>query len=208
MKRRAIITTFLAVTLAGGVAFAQDEAPPAGEPAAPPPATTDADDGKKMGIGGDLAFHLPLGDYADATGPQIGPLVRFGYRVIPALEVTGRVGYLFGLKKELGPGVDASQSLLPIWAGARYFFLDPYSGPYAGAELGLNILMSSVTGGPFEASDTTTRFGFTVGGGYVISKDLPIDIRAQFNYLNLLGTKSGEKAAFGLQFSAGYTYQF
>ena len=185
----------------------------AGPPGVAPPSARAATDGeeKKMGIGGDLLFLFPLGDLGDVTGPQIGPLVRFGYRVIPALEVTGRVGYLFGLKKSIGNvlGTDISVGLniIPIWAGARYFIMEPTHGLYGAAELGLNLLSASASGAS-SSSNTTTRLGANLGVGYVISKELPIDIRAQFTTYNLLLTESGEKTYFGLGISGGYTYQF
>ncbi len=80
-----------------GSAFAQTT--PA--PGAPTDAHTDEAD-KKIGIGVEGQFMLPLGDFSDGTGPQIGPLVRFGYRVTPPLELTARTGYLFGLSTTAG----------------------------------------------------------------------------------------------------------
>ena len=50
------------------------------------------------------------------------------------------------------------------------------------------------------------RAGFNLGVGYVLSKDLPIDVRLQFSYLNLIGTGSGEPALMGLGLSAGYSF--
>jgi|GEM_PF-702438 len=204
-----------------GSAFAQGAAPPpAGAPAAEPAPA--ADDDKKIGIGGDLLFVVPLGDLADASGLQIGPVVRGGYRVMPNLELTARIGYLIGLKKErtinFGVGsatVSTGFNLIPIWAGARYFFMEPQAGVYGSAELGLNILAPTVSDG--NAGDSITRIGANLGVGYVISKELPIDIRAQFLMYNLLlkesdqtigGTTISEPTYFGLGISAGYTFQF
>jgi hypothetical protein len=173
------------------------------------PATT-ADE-PKISVGGDVQFVLPLGDFGDATGPQIGALLRFGYALSPQLELTGRVGYLHGLSKDQ-TFIKTSVSTIPIMAGVRYFFMEPGAGAYAGAEAGVNILRSSVTtsllGNENSASDSSTRIGFNVGAGYVISKDLPIDIRAQFMHYNLLLTESGEKAALGIGVSVGYTARF
>lgn len=199
-----------------GSAFAQETAP--APEAAPPPApatesgaTTSADaDEKKIGLGLDAQFMLPVGDLSDATGPLIGPVIRFGYRVMPPLEVTGRIGYLFGMKKELDLGiakVDMGLNVIPIWVGARYFFMEPQAGLYGAAEIGANIMSPSVSGGG-PAPDSLTRFGFNVGAGYVISKELPIDIRAQLTHLNLLGTETGETAALAIGISAGYGFQF
>lgn len=196
--------------LVTGSAFAQGAPPPppAGGNA---PADSGGADDKKMGLGVEGQFMLPLGDFADGSGPQIGPLVRFGYRVIPALELTARTGYLFGLSKDQG-AVKTSVSNIPIWLGARYFFMDAPAGFYGAAELALNLMTvhSTVTilGQDASASTGFTREGFNLGAGYVISKELPIDIRAQFSMLNLLGKETGEKTFFAVGLSAGYTFFF
>jgi hypothetical protein len=204
-----------------GSALAQGAAPPAPPPGGAPAADGGGDD-KKIGIGGDLLFVLPLGDLGDASGPQIGPVLRGGYRVMPNLELTARLGFLLGLKKERSfaiPGlgtatVSSGFNLIPIWAGARYFFMEPQAGLYGAAELGLNILSPTVDNG--NAGDSLTRIGANAGVGYVISKELPIDIRAQFQIYNLLlkeeasagGITISEPTYFGLGISAGYTFQF
>jgi hypothetical protein len=197
-----------------GSAFAQGAPPP--PPAggnAPAESGGGASDDKKMGLGVEAQFMLPVGDFGDATGPQIGPIVRFGYRVIPALELTARTGYLFGIGKtppNVPAGADASISVsnIPIWLGARYFFMDAPAGFYGAAELAINLMTTHVSAGPISDSKGLTREGFNVGAGYVISKDLPIDIRAQFSYLNLLGTETGETGAYAIGISAGYTFMF
>lgn len=209
MHRSIAFGTVLALLAVTSVSFAQESTTAAPAPATTTPAS--GDDGKKMGIGGDLQFVLPLGDFADVSGPQIGPLFRFGYRVMPALEVTARAGYLYGLSKD-NAGMKTSVSNIPVWVGARYFFMESGAGLYGAGELGLNNmtfkLEGSVLGQSMDASDSSTRFGFNVGAGYVISKELPIDIRAQFMHHNLLGTEDGEKAMLGLGLSAGYTASF
>lgn len=211
-KILALSGVVLTSLLISGSAFAQGAPPAPGAPAAEPAAGGGGDE-KKMGIGLDAQFLLPLGDLADATGPFIGPLVRFGYRVTPPLEVTLRAGYLFGLSKEQGP-VKFSLSNIPIWVGGRYFIMDPGAGLYAGLEIGANILKPHLDPEPpsnpltDKALESRTRFGFNLAVGYVISKDLPIDIRAQFSHLNLLGTESGETAATAVGASVGYTFSF
>jgi hypothetical protein len=176
-------------------------------------------DDKKITVGGDLQFIIPVGDMSNGTGPQIGPLVRAGYRVIPPLEITARLGYLWGFNKSTSAGgitVNNNVSNFPIWVGARYFFMDAPAGLYGAAELALNIMSDNfsqtgnVAGNNLGTSGSTgaTREGFNLGVGYVISPDLPIDIRAQFSYFNLLGTNSGENALFGIGLSAGYSFFF
>lgn len=101
-----------------------------------------------------------------------------------------------------------SISNIPIWVGARYYFMDAPAGLYGDAELALNLMTASASFGGASTSTGVTREGFNLGAGYVISQDLPIDIRAQFMYLNLLGTNSGETALMGLGISVGYSLFF
>jgi Outer membrane protein beta-barrel domain len=176
-------------------------------------ARADGMDDKKIVVGGDVQFVLPLNsDFSNATGPLIGAVIRGGYRVTPALEVTARIGYLAGLSKSQSAGplgnVSTSISDIPIWIGARYYLMNAPAGLYGAAEIGLNDMTAKVSEGGTSLSAGETREGFNLGAGYVISPDLPIDIRAQFMYLNLLGTENGEKALFGLGISAGYSVFF
>lgn len=167
---------------------------------------------KKLSVGGDLQFVLPVGDLSDATGPMIGVLGRVGYRVAPAAEVTGRVGFLYGTSKStdiLGTTISYGLNVIPVWVGGRYFFMSPTSGLYGSAEVGLNFLKGHASGGGSDSSgNSNTRFGFDLGAGYVVSPELPIDFRVQLNHFNLLGTQSGEKALLGIGISAGYTASF
>ena len=189
----------------------------------PPPGLHD-----QLSLGGDLQLIIPVGDLSNGTGPLIGVVARGGYRFIPPLEVTARIGYLAGLDKSqstsvLGQTYTASSHLsnVPIWLGARYFFMlhDPPppaalptpAGLYAAGEIALNFMTASASGGGFSSSQGETRVGFNLGAGYVISPrswEGSIDIRAQFSDLNLLGTNSGERAALGIGVSAGYTFFF
>jgi len=208
-------------------------APPAASSSAPPPApapppsashatVTDeesasvapaADGDKKITVGADLLFVLPVGNLHDVSGPQIGPLLRGGYRVMPQLEVTARIGYLFAFSTTQninGNNISLSVSDFPIWLGARYFVTEAPAGPYAAAELGMNFLIANASGnvnGQNQSQSTVdTRAGFNLGVGYVLSKDLPIDVRLQYSYLNLIGAVSNEGGIMGIGLSAGYSF--
>lgn len=173
------------------------------------------DGDKKITVGADLLFVLPVGNLSDVTGPQIGPLLRVGYRVMPQLEATARIGYLFAFGKsvDLGGGNKASASVtdIPVWIGARYFFMEAPAGPYAAAEIGMNFLNASasgtVNGQSASTSNGDTRAGFNLAAGYVYSKELPIDVRLQFSYLNLIGA-GNEGGLMGIGLSAGYSLFF
>ena len=209
-----IATLALATTMFATPAFA-DDAPAGGGAAAAAstaapaaPAASSDDDGKKIGVGGDLLFTLPLGDYADASGPGIGASIRLGYYVMPQLEAYLRAGYQMGLKKEIVPGAKAGLNNIPIYVGGRYFFMQPYAGLYGSVEIGANMLSFSFDPDPPVKPDGRTRFGATIGAGYVISKELPINIGAQFALLNLIGKESGETDIMGINILAGYEARF
>ena len=201
-----------------GSAFAQGAPPPpAGAPAAEPAPAAGGDDEKKIGVGADLQFVLPLGDFGDASGPLIGPVLRVGYRVMPPLELNLKAGFLYGLTKEQGAGAftaDVGVNIIPISIGGRYFFIDPNAGLYGGLDIALNLIQpkASIGGTSVSGLDSSTRIGTNLGVGYVISKELPIDIRAQFMMFNLLLKEdvagTSEKTQFGLGISGGYTFQF
>lgn len=206
---------------ASSAAPAQTLPPPPAPSAATAPATVTDEDAahaaaspegdKKFSLGADLLFVLPVGDFANATGLQVGPLIRAGYRFMPQLEGTARIGYLFAFNtsQPIGNGYNGNLHVadLPIWLGARYFFMDWPAGPYAAAELGMNFLMANasatIAGMNVSQSNTDTRVGFNLGAGYVWSKELPIDVRLQLSYFNLAGP---EKALLGIGLSAGYSF--
>lgn len=213
-----IATLALATTMFATPAFADEPAPAAGAAAAAstpaaPAAAEEGDDGKKIGVGGDLLFTLPIGDMADGTGPLIGASLRGGYYVMPQFEAYARLGYQFALKKEQGSTIAGTIKTginnVPLYVGGRYFFMQPYAGVYGNVELGANLLVPVAEAGGVSASgDTQTRFGANIGAGYVISKELPINIGAQFALFNLIGQESGEKMLMGINFLAGYEARF
>jgi hypothetical protein len=155
---------------------------------------------------------LPVGRFSDYTGLQLGPLLRLGYRVVPRVEVTLRSGYLFGFNTRSGAGISLNVSNIPIWLGARYFFsAEPAAGFYGAVEIGANLMLShfDANGGPFVPSGSAAldRGGFNVGAGYVLRKDLPIDVRLQFSYLNLVAADPVDGSLITLGLSVGYTFQ-
>lgn len=218
-----IATLALATTMFATPAFADAGGAAATATAAPaaPAASPEGDDGKKIGVGGDLLFTLPIGDMADGTGPLIGASLRGGYYVMPAFEAYLRVGYQMGLKKDQGGAFKTGVNNIPIYVGGRYFFMEPFAGLYGNLEIGANIMKGTVDPEPPGfSSKTNTRLGANVGAGYVISKDLPINIGVQFAIFNLLlkedssvsvgGTtvKIEEKTLMGINVLAGYEARF
>ena len=182
-------------------AFAEDEPADEGE--------------RRVGVGIEGFFVLPVGNFGDATGPLGGPLTRFGYRVLLPLELSLRVGYFFALSKDRGGGVSTRYDLLPIWVEARLFLQNAYQGLYGALSGGMNIYLPTITPPvPGPEGDRLTelrrRFGAAGGLGYVVSARLPVDFRLQIMFPNLIGQSDDlkEKTDCGVSLSGGYTLQF
>ena len=182
-------------------------------PGAPTDATTN-ETGKRIGVGIEAMFVAPVSDFRDLTGPIAGPVLRFGYRVLPILEIAIRGGYLFGTRKTVD-GVLTKVDILPLWVGTRLFMWKPFVGPYVSLEGGMNSLLPTVDPAPTTASaekrsELRRRFGGNMGLGYLVSEGLPIDLHAQVMLLNLIGQSSdlGETMNVAVSLGAGYTLQF
>lgn len=188
MRKLSSLIVVALLTLAGS-ARAQEAAPaaaPAGDPAAAPaadvaPAPAPAA-GMGLIIGADAAFQLPLGTWADVTGMGFGALVRGEYKLMPNLNLTARLGYIYSLKKDVG-GSKFSIDNVPIWAGAKFFLTDMI---YAGAEAGINYVTAktelSMLGTSVSASASEMNFGANVGAGALLGD---LDLRAQLLVLDL-----------------------
>lgn len=220
MRKTIAILSLLATSLMSYGASAQPEgAPPAAPPpegappvaaapeAAPAPAVAPVADSaaaSKMILGVDGAFQLPFGDLADATGMGFGALLRFEYNVMPQLNLTARVGYIYSLNKEISQTVPLMGTIkakygmdnIPIWVGAKYFLTDMI---YGGVEVGANMLKGKVDMNGVSASSTETKFGANVGAGVLLSG---LDLRAQLEILNL--SEAGKSMA--LMVNVGYNF--
>ncbi len=179
-----------------------------------------AADEKRLAAGGDLLVTVPIGPLADISGALIGPVARAGFRAVPHLELGLRAGFLFALGKDTdvpagAHGANAFSDttgvrVLPIWLGARWFFLDETSGPYASGGLGANVLMPFASGPRFDIEqlagfrqDTTVRLGFDVGAGSVVPR-LPIHAGVQLTFFDVAPQDEREKTLWGLTFAVGY----
>jgi hypothetical protein len=175
-----------------------------------------AEPDRKVSVGADVAVLVPVGELADDTGVAVGPLLRLGYLVGGGAELTLRSGYLHSFEKT-NAAFSTRTSNVPIWFGARYFFMEPHAGLYGSFEMGPNFLLEKRTGSSSSfidggrdvavtQKDTEPRFGLNLAVGFVVSKAVPIDIRAQYSYLNVLGGDDGEDPLMGVGASVGYTF--
>jgi hypothetical protein len=209
------VASVLSTMIAGyGVANAQDEAPAEGEPAttdeapaegeampdeAAPAEEAPADDGmataKKFRIGAGALVGLPLGDFGDAASLSIGGLAMLEYGLQPAIALTARLGYIQHLSDIDG----VSLATIPVWLGGKYALGQATNKLFVAAELGFNMMRTSVDIGGTSASDSETKFGLNVGAGYDMG---PISLEAFLTMYDL--GHAGESMA--VNATAGYYF--
>ncbi len=177
--------------------------------------THDVQAGDNM-VGIDFATLIPVDDFGDRTGPLLGPLLHLELPSNTALALTARAGYLFGLSTDTNAGIaglasgEASSrvSVIPVWAGAKAYFMGKPEGPYAAVEIGLNYMMLrtdgcvTITGfrrcADFE-DDNSAEFGMNLGLGYRYRQ---LDLRSSLAMLDL----GNAGKTMGLLFSAGISF--
>ena len=141
-------------------------------------------------IGVDAMAVLPVGDYADVANLGLGVLGRLE---VPAGTgfVTGRAGVIFHAMK---PDVDASLTLIPLYAGYR----QPLGtgGAYVAGELGLTLGYATVDTPFGSMSDSDSELGFSLMAGL---RRGTLDLRAGLFAPDL-------DDALGLVASAGYDF--
>lgn len=114
-------------------------------------------------IGGDLAFVLPLGDYADGTNFALGAFGRFEFGVSNELDVTIRLGYLWHKTDTDG----LSLGMIPILVGGSFKI---GGGGFVYGEAGFNNVRVSFDSGGLSGSDSETYLSLGAGGGYAAGK--------------------------------------
>ena len=135
-----------------------------------------ADAGRPFKLGGALGATLPLGDFGDAAdvGFHFGGLIEYKPAAFPTTlrgEITyHRLGIKGDVFDEIGD-VDGNWSMLTFIGNAVFPFGDPASTarPYGIGGLGLYRLKASGDIDGFDISDTQTKFGLNVGGGFTFN---------------------------------------
>lgn len=142
---------------------------------------------QKVSVQAGLAF--PMGDFGDAAGTGFGISGTYEYFLEKGMSLTGSIGYYsFGAKEDI-PGFDYSLSNIPIMVGGRYYLGKGEFVPYVGAEVGLNMISTTITmsffGSPVEVDASSTEFGVNpyVGCKYAISPKLMLDANLKYNVI-------------------------
>ena len=135
-----------------------------------------------------LEIALPLGDFGDAASLGAGASAEGEFAVSDNLSITGNIGFIsLFVDDELSDFI-ASMSMMPIHAGARYYFADNSGGAYGLAKIGvtsMSVTTEDIDLGPLgtiegeTTSDSQLSFGF--GAGFMVTEN--IDISAAFNII-------------------------
>lgn len=185
MIRRILPLLLCAAVISSATAALADDG--GGDAAAPSSTSASAatDNQPRSAVGVDVALLAPVGSLHDWTGVMLGGLAKYGYGVTPAVAITGRIGYLYGVGTSTRVGgvlLDRGMSDLPIWLGGRYYTSGKCEGFHIGGELGLNVLFARSKRGNKSVSDTRAKVGFNLLPGYRIGD---FDIQAQLSLLDI-----------------------
>jgi hypothetical protein len=150
---------------------------------------------------------MPLGDWGDAVGFGIGALARYEHPMSSVLRITGRIGYIHHLSKDLsdnqvgeGVTVESSASQVPLFGGLKYMFGSAYFGGELGlVRLAVTVKASQDNGPSMEQDDSEFKLGATLGAGY---ESGPFDVRGQL----LLPSIGDVGDVQGLMATAGYSF--
>jgi opacity protein-like surface antigen len=141
---------------------------------------TTGSDGRPFKLGGALGASVPLGDFSDGAdlGFHLGGLIEYKPQAVP-VNLRGEITYhRNGLKSDFfsdaDPSigkVDGNSSMLSFLGNAVIPFGDAASTARPFAIGGLGIYRMKVSGdfGGFDISDSQTKFGINVGGGFTFN---------------------------------------
>jgi opacity protein-like surface antigen len=134
-------------------------------------------DGRPFKLGGALGATLPLGDFGDIAdlGFHFGGLIEYKPVAFP-VTLRGEITYHRNALKDdffdiPGFDVDGNSSMINFLGNAVFPFGDAASTarPYGIAGLGIYRVKFSGEVDDFDVSDTQTKFGLNVGGGFTFN---------------------------------------
>ena len=130
-------------------------------------------DEKPFKIGAGAMIGLPMGDYSDVASLAYGIDLMGEYAVAPSFGITLSIGYLDFAKKsaykdmEDELGMKFKLGMIPVLAGAKYYFSDQI---YGSAQIGMSF-------GTESGSESV--FTFAPGVGYKISDNFDLLLKYQ-----------------------------
>lgn len=138
--------------------------------------TSGSTSGRPFKLGGALGATIPLGDFSDGAdlGFHLGGLIEYKPQALP-VNLRGEITYnrnklktgFFDQDPTFGD-VDGTFSMINFIGNAVIPFGDAQSSarPYAIGGLGIYRMKASAKFAGLDISDTQTKFGINVGGGF------------------------------------------
>ncbi len=133
-------------------------------------------------LGANFGVQIPVGDSGDGYNAGFGGNIGGEYLITEHIGANLNLGfYSFGIKGSGMFGVDdESATAIPITLGGSYYFLTDGLKPYAGLDLGVWMLGSTM-----EGAETNAYFGFApvVGVQYAFNDNWALNGNLKFNYV-------------------------
>ena len=149
-----------------------------------------------------VEFALPIGDWSDFYTFGVGASAGVELGLSDNFAVTGTIGYTFLIVDDPSDFINNAY-LLPIQAGARYYFDQQRTGLFAEAMVGVHIfgvktneidmgMFGTIPGG----SSSTTDFSAAPQLGYFLTENISLALRYQLMFsdgdnASYLGLKGG-----------------
>jgi hypothetical protein len=155
-------------------------------------------------IAADAQLAIPVGNLSDGAGIGFGVLGRYERNLIPKLNITGRIGFIYHLSKDSSSGVGGTASLnfytIPILVGVKY---DLTNSIFGAAELGIFSNHATASFGGMSVSSGSTDFGITLGGGFRLTDQMEVRLNLHIMDLGNAGDSLALVGGFGYTFWRG-----
>ncbi len=167
----------------------------------------------QLKLGANFGVQVPVGDYGDGFKTGFGGNIGGEYLITERIGANLNFGfYSLGIKGTglLGVG-DESATVIPITLGGSYYFMTDKLKPYAGLDLGVWMLGSTM-----EGAETNAYFGFAPVAGvqYEFNDNWALNGNLKFNYVlsgeeeELVGMvlETPDFTTFGINVGIVYTF--
>jgi hypothetical protein len=123
-----------------------------------------------------LELAVPTGEFNELQGMGVGGTLGFEVPAGP-LGIIVQSGFMNFSGKDLDDGQTSTMfpdlQVIPIQAGARYYFIEDQLGPYAGAMVGVHLTNC-------EGCEARTNISYAPLLGFMITENFDIGLRYQF----------------------------
>ncbi len=133
-----------------------------------------------LGVGVEVA--IPSGDFSTFYSLGIGGLATYGYEVNPDLMLTLKAGYLSFSGKDINGYTVPTSSVVPVLAGAKYFFMPGETRFYGSVDAGMYFFSNS--------GSSSSEFGVTPNVGVQFKAGDKMNADVHVGYANVFTSGS------------------